>query len=62
MSWLYTGGTVKREILQTNNRDLAVIVDPEIAASAFLWIWQMELRPEGRPVGLSRAGQRSPTF
>lgn len=52
---------IKKSFQQTNNRVLAVIVDPEIAASAFLWMCQMGLRPEGRPVGLSRAGQRSLT-
>lgn len=51
----------KKSFQQTSNRGPAVIVDPEIAASAFLWMCQTELRPEGRPVGLSRAGQRSPT-
>lgn len=53
MSSLYTGGAAgkrRRNVDKQTTGGPAVIVDPEIAASAFLWTWQTELRPEGRAV------------
>lgn len=58
MTSLYTVGAINLDKQTTGGP--AVIVDTEIAA-AFLWMWQTELRPEGRSVELSRAGQRSLT-
>lgn len=55
MTSLYTVGAINLDKQTTGGP--AVIVDTEIAA-AFLWMWQTELRPEGRSVELSRAGQR----
>lgn len=73
MSSLYTGGSgeederkrEKKYFLQTN-RGTAVITERERAASASsgcvsLGCVSLGWRPEGRPVGLSRSGQRSLT-
>lgn len=68
MSSLYTGGSgeederkrEKKYFLQTN-RGAAVITERERAASASSRCVSLGWRPEGRPVGLSRSGQRSLT-
>lgn len=67
-SSLYTGGSgeederkrEKKYFLQTN-RGAAVITERERAASASSGCVSLGWRPEGRPVGLSRSGQRSLT-
>lgn len=68
MSSLYTGGSgeederkrEKKYFLQTN-RGAAVITERERAASPSSGCVSLGWRPEGRPVGLSRSGQRSLT-